>query len=266
VPEGDTVWRTARNLSAALAGAPLVRTDFRLPALATLDLSGRQVLEVVSRGKHLLVRVDPDVSLHSHLRMDGSWHLYREGSRWSGGPGHEIRVVLATASWAAVGYRLHDVALVATSREAELVGHLGPDLLGPDWDPAEAERRLRQDPLRPVGEALLDQRALAGIGNVYKAETLFLSGVSPWRPVGEVASLDRVVERAHRLLSANRERTTQTTTGDTRRGRQHWVYDRAGRPCLRCGTMIRSAEQGDPLYERVAYWCPSCQPGPGPDA
>src|SRR5262249_42948207 len=155
--------------------------------------------------------------------------------------------------WTAVGYRLHDVALVPTAREAELVGHLGPDLLGPDWDPAEAERRLRLEPRRPVGEALVDQRALAGIGNVYKAETLFLSGVSPWTPVGEVPGLDRVVVRAHRLLTANRERATQTTTGDTRHGRQHWVYDRAGRPCLRCGTAIRSAEQGDAGYERVTY-------------
>jgi endonuclease-8 len=254
MPEGDVVWQTARRLHQALAGRPLTRSDFRVPRLATADLSGEEVTETVARGKHLLTRTRGGLTVHTHLRMDGSWRVWpaAEPLRDS----HKIRLVLANAAWRAVGYQLGVVELLRTSEEQQAVGHLGPDLLGPDWDPAEAVRRLSADPGRPIGEALLDQRNLAGIGNVYKAEVLFLRGVSPWQPTGKVADLDAVAALAHRLLVANRDRFGHITTGSMRRGEEHWVYGRRGRPCRRCGTPIRSAGQQD----RVTFWCPSCQP------
>jgi endonuclease-8 len=260
MPEGDTVWRTAQRLHQCLAGAQLVSSDFRVPAYATLDLSGQRVSEVVARGKHLLTRVEPDVTIHTHLKMEGSWHLYRPGSRWRG-PDHQVRLVLGTHDWVAVGFRLGTVEVLARKDEDSAVGHLGPDLLGPDWDVAEAVRRLRSTPQRPVGEALVDQRNLAGIGNMYKAEVCFIAGLSPWAPVFEVADLPGLVSLAQRVLEANKQRAAQTTTGDTRRGQQLWVYARAGQPCRRCRTPIRRAAPDDPTGERSTYWCPRCQPG-----
>jgi endonuclease-8 len=264
MPEGDTVWLIARRLREALVGKALVRSDLRVPQLATTDLSGHTVQDVVPRGKHLLARLDGGITLHSHLRMDGSWHIYGSGERWRGGPEWQVRAVLATADRTAVGYRLPVLDLLATSGEEEAVGHLGPDLLGPDWDPAEAVRRLLADPSRPVGEALLDQRNLAGIGNVYKCELCFLRGVTPWTPVGDVPSPDRLAALAQKLLEANKGRHGHITTGDTRRGRSHWVYDRAHRPCLRCGTPVRIADLRPAGEARLTYWCPRCQRGPAP--
>ena len=260
MPEGDTVWLTAKRLHAALAGHRLSRTDFRVPQLATADLSGRTVLESVSRGKHLLLRVEGGLTLHSHLRMEGSWHLYRPGERRRGGPKWQVRVVLETADRVAVGYRLPVLELVETRAESEVVGHLGPDLLGADWDEAEAVRRIAQQPQRTVGEALLDQRNLAGIGTLYRAETLFLLGLHPRRPVGAVADLGTVVRTARKLLLANRDVVRQVTTGDTRKGRQHYVFERPRQPCRRCGTPIQTEELGPPGQERRSYWCPRCQP------
>jgi endonuclease-8 len=260
VPEGDTVWLACRRLHDALAGAEVVTSDFRVPQHATADLAGAKVLEVVSRGKHQLFRFSTGLTLHTHLKMDGSWHVYRPGSRRRGGPEHEVRVVLATAEREAVGYRLPVVRLLPTTAEDQVVGHLGPDLLGPDWDADEAVRRLARDPGRSIGEALLDQRNLAGIGTLYRAETLFLSGVHPRRPVADVPDLAAVVARAHRLLTANKPHPEQTTTGDMRRGRQHYVFERPRQPCLRCGTPVETEEFGPPGQERRSYWCPSCQP------
>jgi endonuclease-8 len=260
MPEGDTVWLAAKRLDAALAGRPLRRFELRVPRFATADLAGRTVTGVSARGKHLLARVDGGVTLHSHLRMDGEWRIYPGGASWSRRPAHQIRAVLANEEWAAVGYRVHDIALVDTAREDTLVGHLGPDLLGPDWDPEEAVRRLAAQPERAVGEALLDQRNLAGIGNMYKAEILYLHGLHPWAPTAAAPDLRAVVDTAHRLLFANRDHPEQSTTGSTRRDQQHWVYGRAGRPCRRCGTRVEVADQGQPPQARVTYWCPSCQP------
>jgi endonuclease-8 len=261
VPEGDTVWRTARHLDQALSGSTLVETDFRVPAHATADLSGQPVLETFARGKHLLTRIGPDTTLHTHLKMEGAWHLYRPGTRWKR-PAHEARVVLRTDTWTAVGFLLGIVELVDRAAEQQVVGHLGPDLLGPHWDEHEALRRLRDVPDRPVAEAILDQRNLAGLGNVYKSELCFLAGVHPHLPVGEVPDLPRLVRRAKAVLEANKDRVEQSTTGDLRRGRRTWVYGRAREPCRRCGTKVRVSEQGDPGQERVTYWCPSCQPAP----
>ncbi|SDY51062.1 endonuclease-8 [Micromonospora pattaloongensis] len=261
MPEGDTVWNTARVLHRALAGGRLTASDFRVPQLAATDLTGWTVREAASRGKHLLLRLrEPEGergwTLHSHLRMEGAWRTYAPGERWAARPAHHIRAVLRTAEAVAVGYHLHELALVPTPEEKTLVGHLGPDLLGPDWDPAEATRRLAARPRETIAEALLDQRNLAGVGNLYKAETLFLRGVWPWTPVAEVTDLPAMVALAQRLVASNRGRWTQTTTGSLRKGETTYVYGRRAHPCRRCGTAIEKADQG----ERITFWCPTCQP------
>lgn len=267
MPEGDTVWLHAQKLHRALAGQRLVSSDFRTPSLATTDLAGSEVAQVLSRGKHLLMRFETpergDWTLRSHLRMDGTWRVFKPGERWSGRPRHTIRIVLTTATTVAVGFHLHEIDLVPSSEEPSLVGHLGPDLLGPGWDPDEAVRRIAAQPDRDIAVALLDQRNLAGIGNFYKCEVLFLRGVSPWTRVADAGDLAAMVTLAQRMLFANRERWAQVTTGDTRPGRNAYVFDRRGKPCRRCGTPIRMARQGGEVTEdRVTYWCPSCQPGP----
>ena len=261
MPEGDNVWQTARRL-AVLSGQELRSTDFRIPSIATVDLSGRRVLETVSRGKHLLTRIEGDATLHSHLKMEGRWDVQPAGSRWRR-PAHEARVVLRTHGHEAIGFSVV-LDLVPTSAEDRVVGHLGPDLLGPDWDEAEAVRRIEQSPDVPIGMALLDQRNLAGLGNLYRVEVLFLRGITPWTTVGDVPDLPAVIELGRRLMVANKGRVEQITTGSSKRGEQHWVFERGGRPCRRCGTRIRSAEQGDPAYQRLTYWCPHCQLGPAP--
>ena len=264
VPEGDTVWLAARRMNTALAGATLRRGELRVPQLAAVDLTGTTVREVVPRGKHLLIRLDDGRTLRTHFRMDGSWHIYRPGTKWRGGPAFAIRAILATDEWECIGYRLHDMALVPTADEHQLVGHLGPDVLGPDWDLDEAVRRLRAHPDEQIGVALLDQRNLAGIGNLYKVESLFLSGVHPWARVADVPDLPGLVERARTLMLANREHPEQSTTGELRRGQDHWVAGRKGRPCRRCGTPILLGDQGPDLQERVTWWCPSCQAARSP--
>ncbi|MBK3636368.1 Fpg/Nei family DNA glycosylase, partial [Streptomyces sp. MBT97] len=264
MPEGDTVLQAARRLHEALAGKVLTRSDLRVPKFATADLTGRAVLDVTARGKHLLTRVGGGLTLHSHLRMDGSWKVFTNDQRWTGGPAHQIRAILGTHDRTAVGYRLPVLELLRTADEEQAVGHLGPDLLGPDWDPERALANLLTDPDRALGEALLDQRNLAGIGNVYKCELCFLLGVTPWLPVG-VLPADRAAKLpalAKKLLEANRERPNRNTTG--RRGQDLFVYGRARRPCLRCGTRVRLADQGDGSRERPTYWCPTCQTGPAP--
>ncbi|MBW8817540.1 MAG: Fpg/Nei family DNA glycosylase [Streptomyces sp.] len=267
MPEGDTVWQSARRLHSALADKVLTRSDLRVPKYATADLTGRRVLDVTPRGKHLLTRIEGGLTLHSHLRMDGSWKVYAENQRWTGGPTHQIRAILATTDRAAVGYRLPVLELLRTADEHRAVGHLGPDLLGPDWDPERALANLLQDPARPLGEALLDQRNLAGIGNVYKSELCYLLGATPWLPIGALPA-DRAAQLpalAKQLLEANRDRPVRSTTGTTgRRGPDLFVYGRAPRPCLRCHTSVRVADQGDGSRERPTYWCPHCQTGPAP--
>ena len=261
MPEGDTVWRTALHLDKALTGAVLTETDFRVPAHATLDLAGERVEATVARGKHLLTRIGSDHTLHTHLKMEGAWHLYKPETRWRR-PAHEARVVLRTDAWSAVGFALGVVEVIARDREDTVVGHLGPDLLGPDWDEKEALRRLLADPDRPVADAILDQRNLAGLGNLYKNEVCFLAGVHPRLPVRDVPDLPRLVRRARSALEANKVRVAQTMTGDTRRGQQTWVYRRDKLPCRRCGTRIRVDMQGPEHRERATYWCPACQPAP----
>jgi endonuclease-8 len=257
MPEGDTVYRAARRLNAALSGQVLTRCELRVPAYATVDLSGQLVHEVVSRGKHLLARVG-DSTIHSHLKMEGEWQVYLPGERWRK-PAHLARAVLGTPNAVAVGFELGQLDVVPTAEEERLVGHLGPDLLGPDWDAPEAVRRIERDPRVPIAVALLDQRNLAGLGNEYVNELCFLRGMLPTRPVGE-ADVRRAVDLGHRLIVANRDRGIRTTTGDTRRGRNTWVYGREHEACRRCGTPITVGALGrDALSERVTYVCPHCQ-------
>lgn len=265
MPEGDTVHLEASRLHSVLAGRVLTRAELRVPRYATSELAGRRVLEVVARGKHLLHRIEEGLTLHTHLKMEGSWHIYRAGERWRR-PGFQARAILATEQHETVGFSLGAVELLETRREADAVGHLGPDLLGPDWDEPEAIRRMVADPERPVGEVLLDQTVMAGLGNVYRSEVCYLTGVHPDAPVGR-CDAGRVVALAKRLIESNRTTGMQVTTGDPRPGRHRWVYGRAGRPCRRCGTQIRG--RGSEAGGRVLYWCPACQPEPAgarPDA
>lgn len=272
MPEGDVVWRAAQRLHAALAGRVLVTSDLRWPSLAAVDLQGRTVTEVVSRGKHLLLRVaagapaprggreEPAVTLHSHLRMEGSWHVHATGAPWrTARAEHGVRAVVANAEWTAVGHRLGMLDLVRTTDEHRLVGHLGPDVLGPAWGPEVVERvvaTLLETPERQVGEALLDQRVLAGVGTYFMAEALFLRGTSPWTPVGGAGDLRALVELERRLLVAG--------TRDVAHGSLGYVHARSGLPCRRCGTGVRVAMIGLAPEERTAFYCPACQPGPTP--
>ncbi len=270
MPEGDVAWRVSRRLDAALRDRELVSSDLRWPSLATVDLAGRRVLGCTSRGKHILTRVeagrgDPPLTLHSHLRMEGSWHVHRTGEPWRGGRSENfVRAVLANDTWTAIGHKLGMLDLVPTASEDSLVGHLGPDVLGDDWDPDEALRRVRADPARTIGEALLDQRNLAGVGTFFMAEGLFLRGVTPWTPVRDVPDLPALVALLYRLLDISRVRGVQVTTGDLRPGRTNYVHARSGRPCLRCRTAIRVAPIGVAPQDRVAFYCPHCQRGPTP--
>ena len=257
MPEGDTVYRAARRLHSALSGHVLTKTDFRIPSLATRDAAGATVVETVSRGKHLLMRFDNALTLRTHLKMEGGWSVHPHGTRWRR-PWHTARVVLHTGSMEAVGFQVL-VDLVPSSAEPDLVGHLGPDLLGPDWDPDLAETRLRAQPEVPLGEALLEQRNLAGVGNVFKSELCFLARVDPRTPVGAVPDLAAVVATAQQLLEVNKLRPQRITTGDHRPGFRLWVYGRHG-GCLRCGTGVRKAYRGPLGQERPTYWCPTCQP------
>ncbi|MBP3037621.1 Fpg/Nei family DNA glycosylase [Arthrobacter sp. zg-ZUI100] len=281
MPEGDTVWRAARELNAALAGETITRCDIRVPKFATTDFSGRTVSGVVSRGKHLLIRIDPvDVApvdehapgraasgpedgwlLHSHLKMEGLWHVYDRGQRWRR-PAFKARCILETATKQVVGFDLGFLRVLPQAEEDDAVGYLGPDLLGPDWDAAEALRRIESVPERPIGLALLDQRNLAGIGNVYRCEVCFLAGVHPLTPVAQVSNLPRIVDLSKRLLEANKLRSRRITTGNMR-GDPLWVYNRETRGCLRCGTKVLHELVGDNALElRDLYYCPHCQPLP----
>ncbi len=250
MPEGDTVWHTAATLRQNLVGRTLTRCDIRVPRFATVDLTGQVVDEVLSRGKHLFIRVGW-ASIHSHLKMDGSWRVGNRPVRVD----HRTRIILEAGTARAVGVDLGVLDILDRDHEGDVVAHLGPDLLGTDWDPQVAVANLTARPDRPMAEALLDQRVMAGIGNVYCNELCFVSGHLPTAPVSAVADPRRLVSRARDMLWANRFRWNRCTTGDTRTGRQLWVYGRAGQGCRRCGTHIECDSTG----ERVAYWCPSCQ-------
>ncbi|WP_394216786.1 DNA-formamidopyrimidine glycosylase family protein [Brachybacterium vulturis] len=287
MPEGDTVARQCRVLDDALAGAVLTACELRVPRAATADLRGWTVREVRPRGKHLLMRLDPPVpgpeplTLHSHLMMDGIWHVDGtplRSSDTSAGPrpAHTIRVALTARhhdgqETRAIAYDVKQVRLVRTTDEDALVGHLGPDLLDPEWGEthrAQAVRNLAGAPERPLGLALPDQRNLAGIGNIYRSELCFLHRIHPAAPVRAAGDLAELVDLAHRLLVLNSQRPVRVTTGGMLgRDGELWVYGRGGRPCRRCRSRIARDELTEPRLEgsepRALWFCPRCQAGPG---
>lgn len=262
MPEGDAVWRTAKALHEALAGSEVLGSDLRVPALATKDLSGRRTLEVLPRGKHLLHRLEGGLTLHSHLRMDGSWRIAPVRARASAGRRHTVRALLWTDRQVAVGDRLGMLDLVRTEQEERLVGHLGPDLLDPTFDAGLALANLLRAPGGLVAEALLDQRNLAGIGTIYASEPLFEHGVDPWAAVGDLPAgvLAAVVDTARRRMvhSARIGFTTTTGRGGGMRP-EAWVFGRKGQPCRRCGSTISQGTVGQSPRERVLSFCPGCQ-------
>ncbi|MGX5669870.1 DNA-formamidopyrimidine glycosylase family protein [Kocuria rhizophila] len=332
MPEGDSVYRQCKMLREALEGAVIESSDFRVPALPTSDVSGRTVVAVVPRGKHILIRLSaaPDaaelksgaepLTLHSHLMMDGTWRVFdrqqdddaarpgRRRSRPSASPyrprgqarrggsvrsaaeartrisadvsigqgSHTIRAILRTQDVEAVGFDVKDVRLVPTRlEEPELVGYLGPDILGPDWDLEQALERLSAQPDRAIGTALMDQRNLAGIGNVYRVETLFMTRTNPWARVDSLpeGKLREIVTLAHKLLHLNKDRSMRSTVGQAPQGRPlFWAYGKDGQPCRRCGTQLKRGEIDDALltvdpapsrtavqHLRTIAWCPRCQ-------
>ena len=260
MPEGDTVHQTAKRQNDALASRVLTGFDLRVPKFATADLTGETVREVVAVGKHLFHRIG-DWSLHSHLKMDGSWRLVPAGGRWPK-PAFQARAVLHAASLTSIGFELGVTELIRTADEHTVTDRLGPDLLGADWSDAaatEAVRRLEAHPETAVYLAVLDQTNLAGIGNVYANELCFLRGILPTTPMAEVDAA-ALVSLAHRLLLANRDRFPRVTTGDPRPGHRNWVYGRTGQACLRCGTILLGGELGArPGQECAVTWCPACQ-------
>ena len=265
MPEGDTIFRTAEVLRAALRDRRITEARAqpqpglrRVPDLSRLV--GATVTSVEPRGKHLLIGFDNGLTLRSHLRMTGSWHRYRPGERWRR-PAREASAVLETAEAVAVAFNTPTVELLTEAglRRSRSLTELGPDLLAGDFDLDEAVRRLRARAAEELGNALLDQRAVAGIGNVYKSEVCFLERLDPWAPVArfDEEELRAALRTSRRLLQANTRGGARVTTGNQVRGQGLWVYGRAGRPCRRCGTGIEAARQGE--LARLTYWCPRCQ-------
>jgi endonuclease-8 len=267
MPEGDTLRRTADGLRPHLVGRAVLRATARPPGPRPELLVGRRIVAVEALGKNLLIRLEDGLAIRTHLGMHGTWHRYRPGEHWHRAPAR-ARLVLEVEGAVAVCFDAPTVELLEQRAEPvhPPLASLGPDLLAPDADENEAVRRLRLPARadRTIAEGLLDQRALAGIGNVYKSEALFIDRIDPFAPVRSLgdAALRRLVATARRLLVANADRRTsrgRRTTGDDRAaaGSPLWVYGRAGRPCLRCGTPIASRRHGDP--PRLTYWCPHCQ-------
>ena len=260
MPEGDAVYLTARRLDRALAGKTLTRSQFRWPSLATVDLAGATVRRTATHGKHLLTRIERDgtpLTLHTHLKMEGRWRVVDRGRKWPA-QAHEVRVVLTTDQQEAVGFSLGLVELLPTADEAQVIGHLGPDLLGSSWDAAAAAERLLADPDRLLGEALLDQTVVAGMGTIYVAEACFVHGVSPRAAVGTVRDPERLLTRTRLMLQTGVRSRRPVTTGDRRD--PLWIYGRHRQPCRRCGTVVEAGQIGPPGKQRTTYWCPVCQP------
>ena len=264
MPEGDSVFRLAARLRAASEGHVVADGELRSGSSAGQALTAARIDSYGTHGKNLLTRFDTGVTLHTHLRMQGSWTITARGRRVPSRIAHQVRVRLRLDDGRTLwGIDVPVVRLLPTSREGDVVGSLGPDPLRDDWDADEAVRRLERRPHRPLAAALLDQRNVAGFGNLWVNELAFLRGAHPLRPVGEVdiAALVAIGARALRL-SATVAGMYQVTTGRAVKGESHWVAGRAGRPCLRCGTRVRVvAERVDDPERRRTWWCPRCQPG-----
>jgi endonuclease VIII len=276
MPEGDTIHRAARTLHRALAGRTVTRFTSAFPHLTRVDadapIRGRAVEQVEARGKHLLIWFAGGLVLRTHMRMNGSWHIYRPGERWRR-PGHEMRILVETADMIAVAFNVPvaEFATRETLRRTTVIDTLGPDPLSGNFDADEAIRRLRARADLEIADALLDQAAIAGIGNVYKSEVLFAGRVNPFTTVGALddETLKRLVTTAARLMRANVTDASapgivtyagmRRTTGRADPSARLWAYGRAGQPCRRCGTPIARRKQGP--HARSTYWCPRCQGG-----
>lgn len=265
MPEGDTIFRTAEALRAALGGRRVTAARAqprpglrRVPDLSVLI--GSTVDSIEPRGKHLLIGFGNGLTLRSHLRMSGSWHRYRPGEPWRL-PARRASAIIETPESVAVAFDTPVLELLtdAQLRRSKPLIELGPDLLSRAFDEDEALHRLRRRDGVELGNALLDQRTVAGIGNVYKSEVAFMERLDPWAPVATFtdAQLRDVLRTAQRLLNANVRGGARVTTGSMARGGALWVYGRGGRPCRRCGTIIGHARQGE--LARLTYWCPRCQ-------
>ena len=270
MPEGDAIFRTARTLHRALAGHEIVRFESALPKLTRVHedapITGRTVEAVTAAGKHVLMRFSGDLTLRTHMRMNGSWHVYRSGERWRQ-PRRDVRIVVATREYVAVGFSIPVAEFLnpGTLVRQDDLRQMGPDLLGETFDEEEAVRRIRDRDDQEIAEVLLNQRVVAGIGNIYKSETLFLCSVNPFGLAGGIGdgTVRALLRTARKYLQANVNGRTGgivTYAGFRRErgeGGRHYVYGRAGRACRRCGAIIRVRPQGP--YMRLTYWCPSCQ-------
>jgi endonuclease VIII len=272
MPEGDTIFRTAQALHRHLAARIVTRFESVFPALTRVDhdrpLAGRTIEGVVSRGKHILMTFSGDLVLHTHMRMNGSWHGYAPGAPWKR-PSRDMRVLVATAEFVAVGFNV-PVAELLTARELvrhDVLRELGPDLLDASFDVEGAARRARNEGGRAIADVLLNQRVVAGIGNVFKSEILFVAGIDPFVPAADLldADLIRILGIARDLLRANAADRPRLVPSRGRRTRDSldpsaalWVYGRGGKPCRTCGTPIQAKKTA--LDARLTYWCPSCQP------
>lgn len=274
MPEGDTIFRAARTLNRAMAGKAIVRFESVFPHLNRVHedapLTGRAIQAVRAAGKHVLMEFSGDLVLRTHMRMNGSWHIYRPGEKWQR-PRRSMRIVIATTDFEAVGF---DIAVAEMIRAKDVAKHeelrkLGPDLLGEQFDAQEAAYRIRERATSDVAEVLLNQRVLAGIGNVYKSEVLFACRVNPFATIASLddAQIQCLVSTARKLLRTNvteglAAMTTYTgfrrTTGRSDPKERLWVYGRAGDPCRKCGTPISMRAQGRDA--RLTYWCDKCQP------
>jgi len=273
MPEGDTIFRAARTLHQALAGRPVTRFQSVFPALTRIDedhpIAGRTIESVSSRGKHLLMTFSSDLVLHTHMRMNGAWHLYRAGERWRR-PSRDMRIVVATTDAEAVGFNIPVAEFLSARQLArhERLRQLGPDLLDPAFDARHVVERVAAHGSEAIADVLLNQRVMSGIGNVLKSETLFVARVHPFTPSRELplAVLEHVIGVARRLMRMNvRELATVAATAGGRKTINSldprvrlWVYGRAGKPCRQCGAPIASRKTG--LDARITYWCPRCQP------
>lgn len=256
MPEGDTIHAAARRVGAALVGADLlgVETPQRRHSLDRWPerLGGRAVRSVDAHGKHLFLRFEGGLTLHSHLRMGGMWGVYAKGRRWRRSA-RRAWLVLRTPAHDVVQFDGPVLELLTEGRSRLTAARLGPDVLAPEFDPREALRRIREDdPTRGIGDALLDQRSVAGIGNIWKSESCFGAGLDPWRPLAEVPD-----EKILALLGVAAERMRESLERYGGHPRDIAVYERADRPCPRCGTPVRARGQGDD--NRTTWWCPGCQ-------